>query len=126
METPNTKHQTSSKLQTPNPNRRSTVRAAFGWCLKFDVSLVFGFWCLVFVSGCSKEPVSDAPPSVSVASLDRSLASIIETSRQAVVTAPRSGEAWGRLGMALHAAEFYPEARICYARATWLDPQAPR
>jgi hypothetical protein len=46
-QTPNTKHQISSKHQTP------MSRAVFGgsvWGLELGVYLVFGVWCLVFVS----------------------------------------------------------------------------
>ncbi|MFM1768779.1 MAG: repeat-containing protein YrrB [Verrucomicrobiota bacterium] len=54
------------------------------------------------------------------------MVSLIATSRQAVVAAPESAAAWGRLGQAFHAVEFFPEARQCYARAATLDPQSPR
>jgi tetratricopeptide (TPR) repeat protein len=48
---------------------------------------------------------------------------LIATSRQAVVTAPKSAEAWGRLGQAYHAADFSAEARVCYGKACELDPR---
>ena len=77
---------------------------------------------LLFV-GCSR-PLS--PPDVSVAALDPSLASLILTSRAAVVSAPGSAESWGRLGQSFHAAEFLPEAMTCYRQAEQLDPNSSR
>ena len=41
-QTPNAKHQTSRKFQTPES---VTVRCFQAWCLSFLWSLVFGFWC---------------------------------------------------------------------------------
>lgn len=75
------------------------------------------------LAGCSRGPL---PPSPSLASLDKPLASLIETSRQAVVAAPGSGTAWGRLGQAFQAVEFFAEARQCYGEAMALDPQSAR
>jgi tetratricopeptide (TPR) repeat protein len=66
------------------------------------------------------------PPHVSVASLDSTLKTIIETSRMAVVQAPGSSDAWGKLGEALHAAEFNGQARFCYSNAMFLDPKTFR
>lgn len=74
-------------------------------------------------TGCTRAP---QPPAPALASLDRPLASLIETSRQAVVTAPKAAEAWGKLGQAFHAVEFYAEARTCYAKAAELDARAAR
>jgi tetratricopeptide (TPR) repeat protein len=77
----------------------------------------------VFLTGCER---GVAPPQPSTASLDRPLASLIETSRQAVAAAPKSAEAWGRLGQVFHAAEFFADAQICYAKATELDMHSAR
>jgi tetratricopeptide (TPR) repeat protein len=66
------------------------------------------------------------PPPISFASLDPSLRTIVETSRAAVVQAPKSAGAWGKLGEALHAAEFHAQARFCYSNAAFLDPNAFR
>jgi tetratricopeptide (TPR) repeat protein len=69
---------------------------------------------------------SPRPPEVSLSAIDRNLASLIETSRTAVVSAPKSAAAWGRLGQCLHAAEFFVEATVCYSNATHLDPRDAR
>jgi hypothetical protein len=51
----NTKHQTPNTRNAPNLKRQNLRRGrmlSFGiagaWCLGFEVSLVFGVWCLVF------------------------------------------------------------------------------
>lgn len=77
----------------------------------------------LLLAGCQR-PVE--PPAVSTVSLDTALDSLVADSRQAVLSAPKSAEAWGKLGQALHAAEFFPEARQCYRRAAELDPRSPR
>jgi tetratricopeptide (TPR) repeat protein len=69
---------------------------------------------------------SPAPPVISLSTIDRNLASLIETSRAAVVTSPRSAIAWGKLGQSLHAAEFQSEAIFCYSNAARLDPRDAR
>src|SRR5262245_36095590 len=45
----------------------------------------------------------------------------IERLHDAVERAPRDGEAWGRLGMALDAHDLYDQAKIAYRRASALD-----
>ena len=86
-----------------------------------------------FLMGCS--PSSQSPvtaqtqisaPVVETSSLDAALAQTIQSSRQAVESSPQSADAWGKLGQAFEAAEFYAEARICYKRASELDPQSGR
>ncbi len=86
--------------------------------------LTFGLGAfLLLPAGCSRP---DPPPNPPLASLDRPLSSLIETSRQAVLATPKSADAWGRLGQAFHAVEFFGEARICYSNAAELDSLAPR
>ena len=77
----------------------------------------------LLLSGCQR---AAEPPTVSTASLDPALASLVTESRRAVLSAPRSAETWGKLGQALHAAEFLPEARQCYRSAAELAPRSPR
>jgi tetratricopeptide (TPR) repeat protein len=60
------------------------------------------------------------PPLVSPP--EPSLAEGLAAARARVLAEPASGEAWGRYGQALEAAEFVGEARECYARAVELDP----
>ncbi|HEY0455301.1 MAG TPA: tetratricopeptide repeat protein [Verrucomicrobiae bacterium] len=66
------------------------------------------------------------PPAVSLVSIDKPLASLISSSRQAVLQRPKSAQAWGKLGQVLQAAEFPREARQCYAHAARLEPLSPR
>ena len=61
------------------------------------------------------------PPLVPLTAIDPALASLVQTARAAVVTAPKSANAWGKLGQALHAAEFSHEARFCYSNAAAAD-----
>ena len=77
----------------------------------------------LFFAGCQRPA---EPPAVSTTLLDPALASLVSASRQAVLSAPKSAEAWGKLGQALHAAEFLPEARRCYSNAAAMDPRSPR
>jgi tetratricopeptide (TPR) repeat protein len=67
-----------------------------------------------------------APPAVQSADLDPAVAAAIGKARLAVQQEPRSGAAWGRLGMVLLAHEFPTEARICLAQAERLDSHEPR
>jgi tetratricopeptide (TPR) repeat protein len=50
----------------------------------------------------------------------------IENKRQAVLAAPKSGAAWGELGMAFDAHDTATEAQACYRRAMDLDPKDAR
>jgi tetratricopeptide (TPR) repeat protein len=84
----------------------------------------FGFLLVVMLVACS--PSAPKPPEISSASLDASLRSLIQTSRQAVAASPVSGEAWGRLGEAFQTADFLKEAESCYLRAMELQPQTPK
>jgi tetratricopeptide (TPR) repeat protein len=105
------KIQNPKKLQ-PSKSKRREWRALV-WSLGFGICLGFGVWSLGF-----RQP---QPPQVSLTSIDPSLASIITTSRTAVVRSPKSGAAWGRLGQALHAAEFLSAAQLCYSNALARD-----
>lgn len=73
--------------------------------------------------GVWKSRTQPEPPAVPLGQIDPVLRQLIETSRVAVARAPRSGAAWGRLGEALHAALFNPEARFCYSNAAARDPE---
>lgn len=102
------------KSPPAKPSRRP-ARVLFG-ILTVGILLGLGVWILK--SGAQPEP-----PVVPLSQLDPVLRQIIETSRVAVVRAPRSGAAWGRLGEALHAALFNPEARFCYSNAAVREPK---
>lgn len=66
------------------------------------------------------------PPSVDVTGFERLVVDQIETNRAAVVAAPRSGAAWGRLGMVLHAHDLREQAQQCYEQAEHFEPREPR
>ena len=86
------------------------------------VALILAIAALL-LAGCQRPA---EPPAVSTALLDPALASLVSESRQAVLSAPNSAESWGKLGRALHAAEFLPEAKQCYRNTARLDPHSPR
>ena len=85
--------------------------------------LLFGavvFW-LVFLQ------VSRAGiPAVDASHLDPAVAALLKESSAAVRRAPRSGPAWGKLGMALQQYEFDGAAARCFTQAARLDPKEPR
>lgn len=66
------------------------------------------------------------PPVVATGGLDPAVAKVIEGALRDVRAAPRSGDAWGRLGSALMHYEFIPETRMCFHRAEELSPRNPR
>lgn len=84
-------------------------------------------WLMVtwLVAGCGG-PKDPEPPAVSVGSLDPATVQLIERSRAAVTASPQSAGAWGKLGQVFHIAEFFPQARECYQRASTLDAASAR
>ena len=113
MKHPGFKQNASKPRRSSNSKQR---RWKIGLCLLvFGVCLGFGVWKW-------KRSQPPTPPLVSLASIDPSLRGIIETARAEVVRAPKSVAAWGKLGQALHAAEFTSEARLCYSNAMTQDP----
>ena len=65
-------------------------------------------------------------PHLALEGKDPAIVHAVEQARVAVLQSPRSGAAWGQLGMILAAHDFTAEADICFARAESLDPQQPR
>jgi tetratricopeptide (TPR) repeat protein len=111
VKAPRSRPRNPKKHQAPNAKRRLKVIV---WSLALGLSLVLGVWCFVLWR-------TPSPPLVPLTSIDPSLASIIETSRTAVIRTPKSAAAWGGLGQALHAAEFTSQARLCYSNALARD-----
>jgi tetratricopeptide (TPR) repeat protein len=66
------------------------------------------------------------PPPVPAELTDPPARRIVEDKRRAVLAAPRSGSAWGELGMAFAAQDIPTEAKVCYRRAIDLDPNDAR
>ena len=73
--------------------------------------------------GCAKAPETKLVevPVVDTSSLDSFQAGMISNAVAAVRAQAESAEAWGKLGQAFEAAEFYGEAMKCYQRAVELD-----
>lgn len=65
-------------------------------------------------------------PAIPVSQLDANAQALVQQHLDAVRTQPRSGVAWGRLGVVLRLFDFRGEARYCLAQAEHLDPQEPR
>jgi len=61
-------------------------------------------------------------PAIDLTGADPDVAETIKKTRAAVVAAPRSADAWGRLGMILHSHGSNDTALICYMAAGALDP----
>jgi tetratricopeptide (TPR) repeat protein len=72
-----------------------------------------------------REP-APGPPAVDLAGVDPAVAAAVAAGREKVRQAPRSADAWGRLGMLLVAHDFRAAALACFAEAERLDPQEPR
>jgi tetratricopeptide (TPR) repeat protein len=66
------------------------------------------------------------PPTIDSAGLDPAVATAVAQARGAVLRTPRSGAAWGKLGLVLVAHHIDREAHICFAQAEQLEPRNPR
>ena len=66
------------------------------------------------------------PPEIPTAATDPPIRKILAAKRAAVVAAPRSATAWGDLGMAFDAHEFWEQTQVCYERAMELAPSDAR
>jgi tetratricopeptide (TPR) repeat protein len=66
------------------------------------------------------------PPVIRTAGLDPAVAKLIETTLAEVRAAPRSGDAWGKLGSVLVHYEFLEETKMALEIAEALSPREPR
>ncbi len=66
------------------------------------------------------------PPLPDLTGADPEVIDLIGSARRDVLAAPRSGAAWGRLGMVLRAHDFAREADVCFTRAAAREPREPR
>ena len=80
--------------------------------------------CLLAFSAC--RPRDPQPPAIDTAGLDPAVATMINTTLQEVRAAPRSGDAWGKLGSVLMHYEFIDETRAAFEHAESLAPGEPR
>src|SRR5262249_34745900 len=109
---------TTGKAPGPVPPRRRFVCFAvlFGTAA-LVAGLAWFAWAWLAASG---------PPPVGLTGADPDVAAARAEARSALRQCPRSGAAWGRLGMVLRAHDFGPEANACFAEAERLDPRDPR
>ena len=63
-----------------------------------------------------------APPEISLDGVDAAIAEPVQQALTEVHRQPRSGEAWGQLGMVLAANGFYEHVPRCFVEAERLDP----
>ncbi len=66
------------------------------------------------------------PPEIQTAGLDAAAVNLIQHHLDAVRSAPRSGDAWGKLGGILKSFGFREQAGECLAKAEKLDRKEPR
>jgi tetratricopeptide (TPR) repeat protein len=66
------------------------------------------------------------PPAIDLSDADPEIVRAVEKARDAVRATPRSGAAWGHLGMVLAVHSFDAEARDCFEQAERFDPADPR
>jgi tetratricopeptide (TPR) repeat protein len=69
---------------------------------------------------------SATPPEVEFTGADPDVVAAVGAARAAVLRSPRSGAAWGHLGMVLRAHDYGQEANVCFAEAERLEPRDPR
>ncbi len=74
----------------------------------------------------SCQPRDPLPPAIPTLGLDPAVSKLIETTIAEVRAAPRSGDAWGKLGSVLIHYEFVDETRAAFERAEALSPGDPR
>jgi cytochrome c-type biogenesis protein CcmH/NrfG len=80
--------------------------------------------CCVYVR--QRQPAPPGPPTVELAGADPEVAQAVEEAREAVRKAPRSSQAWGRLGMVLAVHDFHADAVVALGEAERLDPTEAR
>jgi tetratricopeptide (TPR) repeat protein len=85
------------------------------------VALALGIGGTVWYRGRPPEP-----PAVTSTGIDPAIVAAVQSARAGVLGSPRSGSAWGRLGMVLAAHDFTAEANFCFAQAERLEPLQPR
>jgi len=73
----------------------------------------------------SHPPITD-PPQITTTAFEPVIANLIEQALTEVKASPRSGPAWGKLGMILMVYDLASEARDCFSQAERLAPREPR
>lgn len=83
------------------------------------LALAIGIWLW-------RRPLRPELPPVDLAGIDPEIVEAVTAAQRQVLRKPRSGSAWGRLGMVLRAHDFDVPANRCLAQAERLDPEEPR
>ena len=65
------------------------------------------------------------PPAVDLTGAPPAVVLAVEAAQREVQDSPRSGEAWGKLGMVLYANDYAAPAYDCFVQAERFDPDAP-
>src|SRR5262245_49644969 len=106
----------------PTPRARSTRRR---WIALGALALLAAVGVGVYLV-CSPAKEEVEPPAPDLTGVDPAVSDLIADAQAQVRKSPKSGGAWGRLGLALHTHIFGNEALVCFARAEQLDPNNPR
>jgi tetratricopeptide (TPR) repeat protein len=77
-------------------------------------------------SGEASPATGKAVIRINLRGVDPAIVEVITAAREEVLRVPRSGTAWGELGMVLRAHDFADEANCCFAEAERLDPTDAR
>jgi protein O-mannosyl-transferase len=101
--------------------RERLFRANLTFLLSAGTLLIYFFGSAWFFKKSEPEP-----PRVQVTALPAEHQARIEEKTLQVQKNPRSGAAWGNLGMSLWAYDFRSEARVCFDRAEKLERSNPR
>lgn len=104
----------SSAAPSRPSRRRWIVAAAF---LSIAIALTIHF---------VRRGAAPQPPVIATAGFEPMIISQVDKAVAEVRAAPRSGLAWGGLGMVLQAHEFTAEARFCFEQAERFDPAEAR
>ena len=116
------KKRTSQAVSRSESKHVSLRRAWHRWLLMLigvAAAIGLGFYFI-------QRSASTQPPTVAIAHLEPIIAAQISKALAEVRATPRSGSAWGKLGMVLQAYEFTSEARSCFAQAERLETKEAR
>ncbi len=110
-------HSPAARPQPKSPVRRNRRRFALALCVLALAGGGVYFW---------RQNAPPEPPLIRLPGSDPAILKAIEEARAAVRKSPRSGPAWGRLGMVLSIHDILPEADLCFAQAERFEPLEPR
>ncbi|MFO0929860.1 MAG: tetratricopeptide repeat protein, partial [Gemmataceae bacterium] len=109
---------------TPTERRTDRPWRRIALALIALLAVAVGLW--LADRGVFKRSAPPTPPAVIGERVDPGVVSAVTLFRDRVLAAPRSAEAWGKLGMVFMANSFFAEACDCFAEAARLDPAEPR